>query len=141
METGLRWRLGETLSRANGDLSVRIDRLVRSGLCDAASSKELVLSLREQVKRIASSRDLSKEAALHKALSDKTRLKMVYMLLGRELCECEVMAALSLSQPTASHHLGILARAGVISRKKKGKWVFYKARPNILAKAVKPTVQ
>lgn len=132
--------MSEASAQVNSKLSVRIDRLVRSGLCDARNSKEHVGSLKELVKRTTGSRNLSKEAAFYKALSDETRLKIAYMLSGRELCECEIMAALSLSQPTASHHLSILVRAGIITRKKKGKWVFYRARSGEVAKAMEPTV-
>jgi len=43
----------------------------------------------------------------------------------REMCVCEIMVALNLTQPTASHHLGILEKEGIIKRRKEGKWVFY----------------
>lgn len=66
------------------------------------------------------------------ALGDTTRLKMLKIIGDEELCSCEVMAALELTQPTTSHHLGILERAGVLSSKHNGKWVFYKiASPKI----------
>jgi ArsR family transcriptional regulator len=70
--------------------------------------------------------DLKSEAKVFKALSDELRLKMVYLLLMREMCECEITVALNLTQPTASHHLSILERAGLITKTKRGKWVFYK---------------
>lgn len=60
------------------------------------------------------------------ALGDATRLKMLKLIADEELCSCEVMAALELTQPTTSHHLGILERAGLLSSKRNGKWVFYK---------------
>ena len=60
------------------------------------------------------------------ALGDDTRLKMLKLIADEELCSCEVMAALELTQPTTSHHLGILERAGLVTSKRNGKWVFYK---------------
>ena len=60
------------------------------------------------------------------ALGDATRLKMLKIIADEELCSCEVQAALELTQPTTSHHLGILERAGILSSKRNGKWVFYK---------------
>jgi len=60
------------------------------------------------------------------ALGDATRLKMLRLIADEELCSCEVMAALELTQPTTSHHLGILERAGLLISKRNGKWVFYK---------------
>jgi ArsR family transcriptional regulator len=62
---------------------------------------------------------------MFKALADETRLKVLRLLARRELCVCEVMAALDLTQPTASHHLGILENAGLVKGRKDGKWVFY----------------
>jgi len=51
---------------------------------------------------------------------------MLNLIADEELCACEVMAALGLTQPTTSHHLGILERAGLLSSRRNGKWVFYK---------------
>jgi len=64
--------------------------------------------------------------AFFAALGDATRLKMLKLIADEELCSCEVMAALELTQPTTSHHLGILERAGLLTSKRNGKWVFYK---------------
>lgn len=63
---------------------------------------------------------------LFSALGDSTRLKMLKLVGDEELCSCEVMAALELTQPTTSHHLGILERAGLLSSRRNGKWVFYR---------------
>ena len=64
--------------------------------------------------------------AFFASLGDTTRLKMLKIIGEEELCSCEVMAALELTQPTTSHHLGILERAGVLSSRRNGKWVFYR---------------
>jgi ArsR family transcriptional regulator, arsenate/arsenite/antimonite-responsive transcriptional repressor len=60
-----------------------------------------------------------------KALSDPGRVKIVKLLEQRELCVCELQAALGLAQPTVSKHLGILEDAGLIRRRKEGLWVNY----------------
>jgi ArsR family transcriptional regulator len=57
---------------------------------------------------------------------------MLKIIGDEELCSCEVMATLELTQPTTSHHLGILERAGILGSKRNGKWVFYRmANPRI----------
>ena len=47
------------------------------------------------------------------------------LLQTREMCVCEVLVALELTQPTASHHLGILENEGLVKKRKEGKWVLY----------------
>jgi DNA-binding transcriptional ArsR family regulator len=58
-------------------------------------------------------------------LADRTRLMILELLADEELCSCEIMAALDLTEPTTSHHLGILERSGLIASRRDGKWVFY----------------
>jgi ArsR family transcriptional regulator len=64
---------------------------------------------------------------LFKALSDTTRLRCLMLLLDKgELCVCELGHALDLPQPKISHHLGALRRAGLVSDRKQGLWVYYR---------------
>ena len=60
-----------------------------------------------------------------KALSDRTRVKIVKMLQRREMCVCEIQKALGIAQSTASKHLKILEEAGLTTFKKDGLWVNY----------------
>jgi len=60
-----------------------------------------------------------------KALSDKTRVRIFKMLQQKEMCVCEVRAALGIAQSTTSKHLNILEDAGLIARRKDGLWVNY----------------
>ena len=62
---------------------------------------------------------------LFKALSDETRLKLVVLLYKRELCVCQIEAALGISQTKASRHLAILRRAGLLKSRREGLWVYY----------------
>jgi ArsR family transcriptional regulator len=67
-------------------------------------------------------------------LGDKTRLMILELLKGEELCSCEITAGLELTEPTTSHHLGILERSGLVVSRRDGKWVFYKlASPQVKA--------
>jgi ArsR family transcriptional regulator, arsenate/arsenite/antimonite-responsive transcriptional repressor len=60
-----------------------------------------------------------------KALSDASRVKILKMLQGRELCACEIQAALGLAQPTVSKHLRVLEDAALVRGRKQGMWVHY----------------
>jgi len=102
-----------------------VTRLVTLGLADTSCTpSERVTQLRS---RITDDETTYRELeAFFSALGDATRLKMLKLIADEELCSCEVMAALELTQPTTSHHLGILERAGLLTSKRNGKWVFYK---------------
>ena len=63
---------------------------------------------------------------IFKALSDRSRLRMVSLVMKRELCVCEIMEVLNLSQSNASGHLTILKNAGVLSGRKQAQWAYYK---------------
>ena len=60
-----------------------------------------------------------------KALSDPNRVKLLKMLQKREMCVCEIQAALGIAQPTVSKHLKVLEAAGLVGREKEGLWVNY----------------
>ena len=61
-----------------------------------------------------------------KALSDPNRVKILKLLQRRELCVCEIQAAIGLAQPTVSKHLKILEDAGLVTFSKDGLWVNYR---------------
>ena len=60
-----------------------------------------------------------------RALSDPNRVKIIKLLQQREMCVCEIQAALGIAQPTVSKHLKSLEDAGLVGRKKDGLWVNY----------------
>lgn len=59
------------------------------------------------------------------ALSDPTRVKILEMLRGGELCVCELMTGLSIRQSLLSFHLKTLKNAGLVIDRKDGRWVHY----------------
>lgn len=83
-------------------------------------------------------------AGVLKALAEPTRLRLASLFAGREgakACVCDLTAPVGLSQPTVSHHLKILAEAGLLQRTQRGKWAYYRLVPaalNALASAFTP---
>lgn len=68
-----------------------------------------------------------KPAAFFQCLSDDTRLKSLLLLhLKKELCVCELSAALQQSQPKMSRHLAELRACGLVKSERRGKWVYYR---------------
>jgi ArsR family transcriptional regulator len=65
-----------------------------------------------------------------KAVSDRTRVKILKMLQRRELCVCEMQAVLGVSQPSVSRHLRVLEEADLVRSQKDGMWTNFRlARP------------
>lgn len=68
-----------------------------------------------------------------KALADPVRLRLVNMIANAgEACACDLPDALDRSQPTVSHHLKVLVDAGLIDREQRGKWAWFRVRPERL---------
>ena len=63
---------------------------------------------------------------MFKAVSDKTRLRILHLLRDGEICVCDLVGVLSVPQPTASRHLAYLRRAGLVVARKDGLWSYYK---------------
>ncbi len=66
---------------------------------------------------------------IFRALSDETRLKMFQRLAkGGEICVCEFMTELKITQSRASRHLRYLANAGLVDDRRSGVWVYYRLK-------------
>jgi len=71
-------------------------------------------------------KSLEKQEHIFKALSDKSRLRILKMLLNKQLCVCEMTEILKLATSTVSNHLSILSETGLILGEKDGKWINYR---------------
>jgi len=111
-------------------LSDRLERLISSGICPAEDVTEYSNDLKQLVVETIDPQQVDKQNRLLKALANQTRLKILNLLQIREMCVCEIMVALNLTQPTASHHLNILENVGVVKDRKDGRWVFYSLTPD-----------
>ncbi|MEJ2111827.1 MAG: metalloregulator ArsR/SmtB family transcription factor [Acidobacteriota bacterium] len=72
-----------------------------------------------------------KEAArFFKVLADESRLKMLWLLFNRqELCVCDIMAVLEITQSKASRHLATLRNIGIVVDRRGGPWSYYSLCP------------
>jgi ArsR family transcriptional regulator, arsenate/arsenite/antimonite-responsive transcriptional repressor len=66
---------------------------------------------------------------LFAALADSTRLRLLNLMNGREVCVCYFVQILSQSQPKISRHLAYLRRAGIVAARREGKWMHYRIVP------------
>lgn len=67
-----------------------------------------------------------------KALSDMTRLKILKLILERELNVCELARLLNISQPAVSQHLRRLKAVGLATEDRRGQWIYYSASRDVL---------
>jgi ArsR family transcriptional regulator, arsenate/arsenite/antimonite-responsive transcriptional repressor len=83
-------------------------------------------------------------AAALRVVAEPARLRLLSLLAacdGAEACVCDLTQPVGLSQPTVSHHLKVLNEAGVVEREKRGRWVYYRLRPEpleLLRRALDP---
>lgn len=79
-----------------------------------------------------------------KLLADPVRLRILSLVAnadGGEMCACDIPALVDKSQPTVSHHLGLLAGAGLLIREQRGKWAWFRVDPErvaVLRSALEP---
>ena len=68
-------------------------------------------------------------AGLFAALADVTRLRLLNLMNGREVCVCYFVEILGQGQPKISRHLAYLRRAGLVTARREGKWMHYRIVP------------
>jgi len=79
-------------------------------------------------------RELDELAELLRVLAEPRRLQILYLLAQREMCVCEILPELGISQPLTSHHLGVLTQAGLIRPRRQAQRIFYSVVPEALGR-------
>jgi ArsR family transcriptional regulator, arsenate/arsenite/antimonite-responsive transcriptional repressor len=70
---------------------------------------------------------MKNEARLFKSLADETRLRIIWLLMAREeLCVCDIMGVLGITQSKASRHLRYLYYLGWVTDRREGVWMNYR---------------
>lgn len=84
---------------------------------------------------VPSTGDADRLAAQFAALSDPVRLRLLSLLATSSegaVCACDLVEPLQRSQPTVSHHLKVLAQAGLVTNERRGRNVWYSVVPSAL---------
>ena len=66
---------------------------------------------------------------MFRAFSNRTRLRILNLLRGGELCVCDLVRVIDAPQPTVSRHLAYLRKAGLVISRKQGLWIYYELAP------------
>jgi len=75
-------------------------------------------------------------AAIFRVLGEPARLQILNLIAvqpSQEVCACELVETLGLAQPTVSHHLKVLYEAGLLTKERRGTWIYYRILPEKLA--------
>jgi ArsR family transcriptional regulator len=115
----------------------RLRRLVKSDVCNADNARQYKDELMELADSVATPEELRRRSRYFKALSDEKRLRILKLLGIRDMCVCELSIALNVSQPNLSHHLKILENEMIVERMKRGKWVYYSLRDDVVLQILK----
>ena len=75
-----------------------------------------------------------------KALGDETRLRLLMALRDGELCLCQLIDLTQLAPSTVSKHMALLQQAGLVERRKDGRWHFYRLPEEPLSSATEQAV-
>ena len=76
--------------------------------------------------RLPGNEVLERESALHRALADPIRQKILAMLAVQPLCVCVIKAVIGIADSKLSYHLSILKRAELIIGEAQGNWIIYR---------------
>jgi ArsR family transcriptional regulator, arsenate/arsenite/antimonite-responsive transcriptional repressor len=74
-------------------------------------------------------------AELFRVLGEPARLRMLSLIAAQpnqEVCACELVESLGLSQPTISHHLKVMYEAGLLEKERRKTWIYYRIVQNRL---------
>jgi ArsR family transcriptional regulator len=66
---------------------------------------------------------------LFRVLADRTRLRLLSLMTGQEICVCYLVEVLKTSQPKISRHLAYLRRSGIVAARREGRWMHYRVVP------------
>lgn len=92
-------------------------------LCETHEINQL--SLEEVKSKLANEEEIQALANIFKALSDPTRLKIIYILSKSSFCVCDIAELLNMTQSAISHQLRILRDLNLVKFKREGKLVIY----------------
>ncbi|MEA5084502.1 MAG: metalloregulator ArsR/SmtB family transcription factor [Lachnospiraceae bacterium] len=69
---------------------------------------------------------------IFKALSEESRLRILTLLMEREMCVCEIEVCLNMTQSNASRHLTVLKNCGILNCYKKAQWAYYRINESFI---------
>lgn len=80
---------------------------------------------------VATTTPIERLEAVFRALADGTRLRILALVAGGEVCVCDIHGTLGIPQPTTSRHLAYLRRVGLVDARREGVWMHYRVSASL----------
>ena len=106
-----------------------LDEIAKKGIC-SMESIEYFKRLSEELEVEGNRLKILEAERVLKAISDRTRIKLLMLLSKGEMCVCQIAAVSEMKQPAISSSLRLLEKAGLLRREQRGKWHFYRLAEN-----------
>lgn len=106
-------------------------------MSDATTTEQTACCV-PRVTQSLSPADAEQAARVFKALGDPTRVRLLSLIAageGGEACICDLTDPVGLSQGTVSHHMRLLADAGLVAREQRGRWAYFRVNDRALGAA------
>ena len=129
------------MSRSNDSMmidmiAIRFERCQYDSVNELANDTPVELCCTPLLQGTLDEEQATELAEVLKALADPIRLRLVSIVASSdagEVCACDLPALVDRSQPTVSHHLSLLVKAGLLDREQRGKWAWFRLRRERLA--------
>ena len=108
---------------------------------DIKSSNTHLQSEDELLERMPHENEVLEVSNAMKQLGDPSRLRIFWLLCHREECVLSIASLVDMSSPAVSHHLRLLKAGKLISGKRKGKEMYYRAADNEIAHTLHHTIE
>jgi DNA-binding transcriptional ArsR family regulator len=99
--------------------------VLETHFCDLNNTIEHESMLEKASDEYFQDKNLGKYVKIFESLSDEKRLKILHLLTFREMCNCELTAATKSTQPNLSYHIKKLENAGLVKKRREGKYIYY----------------
>lgn len=109
---------------SKNELREKLDSLYTQGIFidDSENRLSKLENLETEMKNVQNDNTMKKLLGLFKALGNKNRMLILWLIMNGVRCACEIEHILNLSQSTVSHHINALVEVGAIEAIKSGKW-------------------
>jgi ArsR family transcriptional regulator len=121
---------------SKNDLREKLDSLYKQGVFIDDSERRLskLENLETKLNSVQNDKTIKKLLGLFKALGNKNRMLILWLIMNGVRCACEIEHILNLSQSTVSHHISALVEVGAIEAMKSGKWNLVKSSEESISK-------